>query len=250
MAPPSQVDRWVLRFHPNPHARRRLFCLPFAGGSASTFRTWSTLLPADVEVCAIQPPGRESRIAEAPFTQLATLVQTLAYIIQPYLALPFALFGHSLGALVAFELTRQLRREQLPEPRQLFVSARRAPQLAETDAPIHQLPDAEFVQELRRYNGTPEAVLRHAELLALLLPVLRADFALHETYVYLPEPPLDCPIVAFGGLEDPLVQRDDLTAWRTQTRQRFDAHLLPGDHFFINNPRALLGLLSQKLADH
>lgn len=251
----SHGKQWVLRFRHNPQARLRLFCLPPAGGGASTFRTWWTLLPSEVEVCAIQPPGRESRLSEPPLTQLALLVQPLAQAILPYCTMPFAVFGHSLGSLVGFELARQLRRERRPGPLQLFVSGRIAPQLADLNPPIHRLPDPEFLQELRRYNGTPEEVLRHAELMQLLLPLLRADFAMHETYTYVAEEPLDCPIAAFGGMQDSQVGWDQLAAWQIQTRQPFTLHMLPGDHFFIHSARTLLlqaltQELTQLLAQH
>jgi medium-chain acyl-[acyl-carrier-protein] hydrolase len=243
-----QADRWVVRFRPNPQARLRLFCLPYAGGSASVFRTWPALLPTEIELCAIQLPGRESRLGEPPLVRLASLVQTLAQAIFPYCTMPFAVFGHSLGALVGFELIRQLRRERYPAPLQLFVSGQTAPQLGDPDPPIHELPDPEFLQEIRRYNGTPEEVLRHAELMELLFPLLRADFALHETYTYVAEEPLDCPIAAFGGMQDPEVTRGQLSAWRAQTHQMFTLRMLPGDHFFLHSARTLLlQALSQDL---
>lgn len=244
----SQLDRWVLRFRPNPQARLRLFCLPYAGGSASIFRTWPAFLPAAIELCAIQPPGREARVSEPSLTEIAPLVQLLTQAILPYCTLPFAVFGHSLGALMSFELIRQLRREQRRGPLKLFVSGHSAPQLADPDLSIYQLPDSEFIQEVRRYNGIPQEVLRHEELMQLLLPVLRADFAMHETYAYVAEEPLDCPIAAFGGVQDPEVSRDQLTAWQAQTHQVFTLRMLPGDHFFIHSARTLLlQMLTQEL---
>lgn len=243
-----QSDPWVLRFRPNPQARIRLFCLPYAGGGASIFRTWPTTLPAAVELCAIQPPGRETRLREPPYTQLGPLVQRLTQAMLPYCSMPFAVFGHSLGALVGFELARQLRREQRSGPLHLFVSGRIAPQLTDPEPPIHHLPDPEFLRGVQRYNGTPEEVLHHVELMQLLLPLLRADFAINETYAYAAEEPLGCPITVFGGIHDPVVCRDQLVAWQSQTNREFTLQMLPGDHFFIHSAGTrLLQALTQDL---
>ena len=153
--------------------------------------------------------------------------------------------------LIAFELARSLRREGRELPLQLFVSGHLAPQVPQRHPPIHGLPYAQFVQELRRYRGTPEAVLANQELLELLVPVLRADFQLFETYVYQPDEPLDCPISAFGGLSDVEVSQEDLAAWRRQTKGLFTFRMLPGNHFFIQSARAqLLQALSLDLLRH
>jgi medium-chain acyl-[acyl-carrier-protein] hydrolase len=193
-------------------------------------------------------PGRESRFREPPFRQLGPLIEALADNLRPLLDRPFVFFGHSLGALIGFELTRFLRRRGDALPAALFVSGRRAPERGLQEPPIHALPDDDFCDALRRFNGTPEAVLNHAELMALLLPMLRADFCLSETYNYVPEPPLPIPLVAFGGLQDPLVSRADLEAWREQTMASFQALLLPGNHFFVHTAElSLLELLTSEL---
>lgn len=216
----------------------RLFCLPYAGGGASIYRLWPSELPADIDVCAIQLPGRESRLRDPAFTALSPLVHSLAQALLPALDLPFALTGHSMGALIAFELARLLRREHGLSPLHLFVSARRAPQLPSPDPPIHQLPQPAFVDSLlRRYNGIPQAILREPELMELFLPTLRADFAVIETYRYTADEPLDCPITAFGGLQDELVTRSELEGWQEQTRGAFDLYMLPGTHFFLQEQR-------------
>jgi medium-chain acyl-[acyl-carrier-protein] hydrolase len=177
---------------------------------------------------------------EPPFIRLTPLVETLTSILQPYLDRPFAFFGHSLGALLGFELVHALRHHLGQSPVHLFISGRRAPQLPAPHPPIHNLPESEFVEKLRRLNGTPEAVLRDAALMQVLLPTLRADFALCETYSYMTKEPLDCPISAFGGLQDTEARYDDLTAWRDQTRCSFTLRMLPGDHFFLHNSRTML----------
>jgi medium-chain acyl-[acyl-carrier-protein] hydrolase len=207
---------------------------------ASIFRTWSDCLPADVEVCPVQFPGRETRFMETPFARLSPLVEALAQALDPLLDKPFAFFGHSFGALVGFELARQLRRRFGVQPARLFVSAGRAPQIPPRGRPIHALPEEEFMAELRRLNGTPGKVLENAELMQSMLPILRADFAVYETYVYATEPPLDCFISGFGGLQDQKVSRGDLEAWRDQTSVSFSLRMFPGNHFFLNAIRPLL----------
>lgn len=241
-------DRWLACRTQKPHARLRLFCFAYAGGSAAIFRTWSDGLPADVEVCPVQLPGRGRRLLEPPFTQLSPLVHTLAHALFPLLDKPFALFGHSLGALVSFELARQLRKQYGLHPVCLFVSAGRAPQIPHRDLPMHALPEEEFVAKLRRLNGTPTEVFEHAELMEIVLPLLRADFAVYETYVYASEPPLSCPISTFGGFQDRNVSHGDLEAWRDQTTGSFASRMFPGDHFFLSaNEPLLLQVLSQEL---
>ena len=242
------TDSWVIRPRPNPKGGLRLFCFPYIGGGASIFREWPEGLPPEVELCAIQLPGREIRLKEPPFTRLSPLVQALARALRPYLEVPFAFLGHSMGGLISFELTRQLRRQNHPGPVHLFISGSRAPHIPNPHRPIHHLPESAFVAELRRYGGTPEAVLQHAELLQLFLPLLRADFSVYETYAYTAEQALDCPISVFGGLADRKVSYDDLAAWRDHTQSSFTLRIVPGDHFFLNSARdALLQALSQDM---
>jgi medium-chain acyl-[acyl-carrier-protein] hydrolase len=236
----SPPEAWVGRPRPNPGAKLRLFCFPYAGGGASTFRTWADALPTTLEVRPIQLPGREARIREPSFTRLFPLVEAIAEALVPYLDRPFVFFGHSLGALVSFETARQLRRHVGVGPAHLVVSACGAPQTRDARPPMHDLPTPQLLEELRRFNGTPREVLEHAELMQLLLPTLRADFAVHETYTYLPERPVECPISAFGGAEDPNVDPDRLERWRDQTSASFRMRLFPGGHFFIHAAQALL----------
>ena len=229
-------NAWILSSPPTPHIRMRLFCFPSAGSGAAMYRFWSDDLPAQIEVCRIQAPGRENRLREPPFTRLDPLVHRLVSILHPHLDLPFAFFGHSLGALVSFELARQLRKQYGLSPVQLFVSACRAPQHVAPEAAIHDWPEAAFVAEMcRRYQGIPKAVLHHAELMELLLPTLRADMAVFETYLYTDDAPLDCPIAVFGGIQDSWVDQAALAAWRHQTRRAFTLRMFPGDHFFLQH---------------
>ncbi|WP_424663845.1 thioesterase II family protein [Candidatus Binatus sp.] len=226
----------------------RLFCFPYAGGAASVFRNWSEGLPADVEVCPIQFPGRGTRLMEPPFRKLSLLVEALAEALRPLLDKPFAFFGHSLGSLVSFELARQLRVKHQASPIRLFVSAGPAPQIPHRGPPINSLPKEEFAAELRRLNGTPAELLNDKELMDIVLPSLRADFALYESYRYLSGLPLNCPISTFGGLNDQRVNHDDLEAWRDQTTASFSIRMFPGDHFFLKTTQPLLlRALSQEL---
>jgi medium-chain acyl-[acyl-carrier-protein] hydrolase len=213
----------------------RLFCFPYSGAGASIFRPWAAPLAPDIEVIAIQPPGRESRLQEPLLNELPSLTEALTPALIPYLDRPFAFFGHSVGALICFEVARQLRRFELPTPFHLVVSARHAPQLPAPTPPIHQLADTDFITELRRYNGTPEMVLQNTELMNFFIPILRADLAINETYIYTPEAPFEFPISAFGGLQDSQVDEDDLAAWAEQTQSEFSLQMLPGDHFFLKD---------------
>lgn len=234
------TNPWIICPKPNPKAYLRLFCFPYAGAGASVFRTWANQFPLDIEVCAIQLPGRESRLKESCFTNLETLIDILIPALIPYLDRPFAFFGHSLGALICFTAARKLRQLRHITPLHLFISARQAPQLPSEKPPIHHLPKSEFLQELRSYNGTPEVVLQNIELMDLFLPILRADLTINETYKYTLEAPLDCSISAFGGLQDPLVSRDSLAAWCAQTSRSFNLRLFPGNHFFIKSQQEVL----------
>lgn len=232
-----RVERWVRRPAPNPCARVRLFCFPHAGGGASIFWRWPADLPSRIEVCAVQLPGREDRIAEPHPAAAGPLVQALIAAVGPLLDLPFALFGHSLGALLAFELARGLRRLRAPEPVHLFVSGKSAPALPSPALDMSALPDGEFVRRIQELAGTPPELLADAEVRAIFLPLLRADLAICDRYVYAPEPPLGCPISAFGGTEDAHVSRDALEAWRRETRAPFSVRMMPGGHFFLQASR-------------
>jgi len=234
-------NSWFSFPKPNSPARTRLFCFPYAGGGVFEYRTWAHCLPSAVEVCAVQLPGREARLREAPYTKLHDLCETLAQAIVPYLDKPFAFFGHSLGAFITFELIRQLRRQNGPLPRHLFVSGSRAPQIPDPDPPVYHLPDADLIREVnQRYDGIPSEIMQNAEMLGLLMPALRADFEMNDTYVYHDEAPLDCPISCFGGLQDRSTPARHLEAWQEQTRRAFAVKMFWGDHFFLKNSRLLL----------
>jgi medium-chain acyl-[acyl-carrier-protein] hydrolase len=246
----NNPERWLAYREVNPRARTRMFCLPFAGGGASVFRGWGASLPHDVEVCPVQLPGRESRLREPAYTDIQVMVPALADALDPYLDLPFVLFGHSMGAAIVFDLARELRRRGRRQPSHLFVGGRRAPHLPAREEPIHGLPEPEFIAKLRELNGTPEEVLQHEELMKLLIPILRADFGVNENYRYSEEEPLAAGISAFGGLGDEDVTREDVEAWKEHTRGPFRARMLPGDHFFLtSNKDLLLEAITRDLAE-
>jgi medium-chain acyl-[acyl-carrier-protein] hydrolase len=235
----SSLNPWFTCTHPKPAAKLKLFCFAYAGGGASVFRDWGHLLPAEIEVWAVQLPGRETRLRESAMTRLQPLVADISQAIAPHCDRPFALFGHSMGGLLSFEVARYVRRKYGISPVHLLVSGARAPQIPAPNPPIHALPQAEFLEELKQFNGTPIAVLQNVELMELLLPALRADFEIIETYIYTAEPPLSCPISAFGGTEDLKVCHNQLQAWEMHTNQ-FSLQYLPGDHFFLHSARSLL----------
>lgn len=250
MVPSTSIGKtpWLIFPRKEPKAHLRLFCFPYAGGNVLSFQKWPDSLPPGIEVCVVQPPGRGSRMREKPYSSLPPMVEAIGEVIVDYLDRPYAFFGHSMGAIISFELARYLHRHLGLLPAHLFLSGRRAPQVEYTEQIIHNLPDEEFMQSLRELNGTPQEVLDHQELMQLLAPLLRADFAVCETYDYVAGRPLDNPITVFGGLSDHEVRREMLEAWREQTTGPFAVRMLPGDHFFLHSAQGtLLNLLSQDL---
>jgi medium-chain acyl-[acyl-carrier-protein] hydrolase len=232
-------NKWFLFPRPTPEAALRLFCFHYAGGSAHVFQDWSGYLPQSVEIGAIQLPGRGQRFGEPHITRLAPLSRIVAQELLPYLDKPFVFFGHSLGALLCFETARSLRRENLRWPAHLFVSATEAPHRRSPDELLSGLPKSELVKKLREFNGTPMEVLQNDGFLDLMLPTIRADFELCDTYEYHPEPPLECPMTIYGGLEDQEVEAGRLAAWSEMTVGACEIRMFPGDHFYINSLRSI-----------
>jgi len=214
------------------------------------FRTWPEDLPDHIEVCAIELPGRGRRINEIPVSDLGSIVDSLADAVMPLLDRPFALFGFSFGALVCFELARELGVRRAPAPVHLCVSGAKAPQLLVGRSSTHKLQDAQLIDEVRRIGGTPEAVLENEELIAALLPAFRADFEALETYEYSGRPPLACPILALGGARDNLVDHPSLQAWAHHTAVGFELKMFPGDHFFIQESQPQVLEIHSKAIEH
>jgi len=237
MPSPIRSNPYLAFRQPTPGARIYLFCFHHAGGGASVFRQWSNSLPPEIEVCPVQLPGREDRLRDPPFTDLSSLIEALDDALSPDLEKPFALFGHSMGAIFCFELARSLCRKRGVCPLQLFVSGSRAPHLPNPEPPIHDLPRNLFLEKLKELNGIPENVLREPDMIEFFLPILRADIKLLESYVFAESAPLNCPITAFGGLEDKIVSRAELGAWSDHTRDTFKLQMFPGDHFFMRPAR-------------
>ncbi|CUU58081.1 medium-chain acyl-[acyl-carrier-protein] hydrolase [Parafrankia irregularis] len=230
-------------------ARIRLYCFPFAGGSAASYLGWQAELGAQVQVCAVEPPGRRQRRREPAIRRMDAMVDAVVAGLRPGLDEPFAFFGHSLGALVAYEVARRLRAEGGPEPALLFLSAAAAPHLPRRRREIAALPDTEFIDELRGHGGTPELLLADHETMRLFLPALRADFELFETYRHRPGDPPGCPVHIYGGRTDTSVNTTQLRAWRALLPTTVEVRTFPGDHFYLNADRpALLAAVAECLA--
>jgi medium-chain acyl-[acyl-carrier-protein] hydrolase len=242
------MNRWLSFADVSAGARVNVFCFPFAGGGASFYRARVALAPPNIALCAVQLPGREERMGERPFDRMPELVEAAVEALLPELEHPFALFGHSMGALVAYEIAQALRERGASLPRHLFVSGCPAAHIGEV-TPVYDLPEEQFVQAIKRFGGLPEEVLRSPDLLRLLLPRMRADLAVTGTYAYPPRPPLTCPITAFGGSGDDIVSAASVEAWREHTTGAFRCEIFPGGHFFLVDQAApLMSRIGEALA--
>lgn len=234
-----KTDLWFNIAKANPRAKLRLFCFPYAGGSSAAFSDWALELGEKVEVVGVQPPGRGNRFLEPPISSLRQMVDELTGAIMPLLGKPFVFFGHSNGALVCFELARELSKKGMAGGLlHVVISGNPAPQVRSFDTVLHDLPDALLMEKLRELRGTPEEILQNNELLELFMPVLRADFAIAETHRFVSDPPLECDLTLFGGLDDYHISRDDLLAWGEIAEGSVDLQTFQGGHFFINESKA------------
>jgi surfactin synthase thioesterase subunit len=245
----KKPGEWFPPLNDSADAKMRLFCFPYAGGGTGAFQAWARSLPPSIALAPARLPGRETRLDERPIDSMELLISALVDALAPYLDKPFALFGHSMGAAVAFELARALRQSGKPAPACLFVSAARAPQLRRGHIPPPAPSDAELLEELRLLNGVPPELLENEEWVPLALPALRADAALYRNYVYAEAPPLDCPIRAYGGLDDERISRPQIKAWAEQTTKDFSLQMFPGGHIFLKTHQAeFLKALSRDLS--
>ncbi len=240
-------SKWIFRWNHGPHAKKRIFCFPWAGGGALGYRPWADILGNDVETCAIQLPGREHRLREEPITDLSELVTILVEEMDPLFDLPFYFFGHSLGSIIAFELCRALRRSGKAQPNHLFVSAISAPQAPMHQPLLHTMCDSDLLSEVTSFGGTPKAITNDAEMRALILKLMRADFTILEKRNYCQEKPLDIGITAFAFGDDHRAGAKDVSGWRDQTSKNFDMHILPGGHFSLKEQDVRGQLLSEVL---
>ena len=225
----------------------RVFCFPYAGGSASLFREWPKAMPSNVELLALQLPARGGRLFEEPFKRVDDLVQVVIETVLPLLDIPFVLFGYSLGALLAFEVARTLQVQLQRIPEKVFVAACQAPQTMGSRIRRHQMSEGDLVNELKRLNGTPPEILENESMLRCFLPALRADFEMIDTYIYKPLAQLQCSIRAFGGTRD-RISIEHLRGWSEQSSSGYSMDMIEGDHFFIkHSSEELLRLLRQDL---
>lgn len=246
-------DLWLTSPRPVDDPVYRLFCFPYAGGSAAIYKPWPELLTASVEVQAVQLPGRSGRMEETPVDDIEQVLEALLFAIEPFTDLPFAFYGHSMGALLAFEVTKRLWAEHRVGPTHLFVAARRAPHQPSRNQTLHEQPTEKVVSFLRSLRAVPAEVLDHAELMELLLPALRADLKLDGLYEYAPGAGVSCPVIAFGGQDDEYVLDDEIAGWSMHAGGGFELVTLPGDHFFVDQPtgrRLLLERIRKEIGSY
>jgi medium-chain acyl-[acyl-carrier-protein] hydrolase len=241
--------RWFKHFGRSDSARIRLLCFHCAGGNAAMFREWPQLLPAFIEPIAVQLPGRMDRFSEAPFDSMELLVSELADVMKPLADQPFAFYGASMGARVAWTLAHVLRERGMPMPRLLYVASNVAPSVESSGREWNQ-PDSRLVEYLRDLGGTPPELLADSVLLSHLVSVLRADLTVLATHGFRPAEPLDIPLHAFAGREDAESPPEQMRAWHEETRARFGLDVLPGGHFFSpDGRRQILEIICDDLGE-
>ena len=230
-------SNWFSLLFPNSKAKLRLFCLPYAGGNAVIFKSWAKNIMSDIEIVAIQPPGRSTRLQETPFKHMDMLIDDLMTVFPSVLDKPYVIFGHSLGSRIGFELLARLQHQELRLPEHFIASGSRGPHIPCLDEISYDLPDDQFVLKLKAMGGTPAELLDSNELMALLLPMIRADFQIAETHHFSGNILLDIPVTVFGGKNDPRVSIQELHTWQQHFSLPADIALFDGGHFFIDTHR-------------
>jgi medium-chain acyl-[acyl-carrier-protein] hydrolase len=229
------LDRWVPFRNEGAGVRCRLFCFPHAAGNAALYRPLRRFTPPEIDLCPVELPGRAARLDEPPFTSISRLMQPLAQALEPLMAVPFGFFGHSVGAWVAYEAARQLRSRDGRAAVHLFVSGRESPNGTSPDpACVQPRSEDDLLAVLQHFGGTPAEIMQRPELMAVLLPALRADLMLVEGYAVDREDRIACPITAFGGTDD-LAHSGSLQSWREFTRGNFRSCIFPGGHFYFSS---------------
>ena len=231
----NKITPWLHGMQKDSDVDFRLFCFSYAGGGASTYLRWRAHISKSTDICAVQPPGREGRISESPISDLKILISNIADVITPHTNIPYAFFGHCNGALISYELFRELRRRGVTLPEHMFISSFRSPERVNINKVLNDLPESEFLSLLRTYGGIPDSILNDKEIIQSLMPTLRADFSLHENYRYTEEEKINCPLTIYGGLKDNIVPRKELVGWRDMTSAGAKIKLFPGGHFFIDS---------------
>lgn len=228
-------SEWFQVFHPNPTAKLRLICIPYAGGNASMFNSWAKGLPSDIEVISIQLPGRGMRFSTPSYDDMNLLIDGLMKEIPDILNLPYVLFGHSLGSRIGFEIIKRLNAAELKLPLHFIASGSRGPQVEMNEKPIHSLPTEEFLKELKKMNGTSDELLHNSELMNVLMPMLRADFKISETHVSTENTCFNIPLSIFGGADDTKIDLNSLNRWKELFTSLSEITIFPGGHFFIDS---------------
>jgi len=237
---PLTLDKWVPLRNEGTAVRRRVFCFPHAAGNAAFYRPLRRCMPPEIDFCPVELPGRAARPGEAPLTAMGTLMEQLADALKPLMGVPFAFFGHSVGSCMAYQAARQLRSVDQRSAMHLFVSGRGSPDFAAADRrPARLRSDHDLLAILEHFGGTPAAVMQRPELVAALLPALRADLALVEGYAIDPGDHLACPVTAFAGADD-LARSGSVQSWSSLTRGKFRTCVFPGGHFYFSAAPAAL----------